>query len=74
MVKKEVSHFCHGKHLRTRNCCKGLAFSISFPIGAVPLVLPRGLFLFPKAAAKGSFKKSAVIKDCHQTSPKALLK
>ena len=29
---------------------------------------------FPKAAAKGSFKKSAEIKDCHQTSPKVLLK
>ena len=38
---------------------------------------------FPKAAAKGSFKKSVVIKDCllrtvfkdcHQTSPKVLLK
>ena len=29
---------------------------------------------FPKAAAKGSFKKRAVFKDCHQTSPKVLLK
>ena len=25
--------------------------------------------LFPKAAAKGSFEKSAVIKDCHQRLP-----
>ena len=45
MVKKEASHFCHGKHLHARDCCKGLAFPISFPIGAAPLVLPRGLFL-----------------------------
>ena len=29
---------------------------------------------FPKAAAKGSFKKSAVIKHCYQTLPKVLLK
>ena len=29
---------------------------------------------FPKAAAKGSFKKSAAIKDCHQRLPKVLLK
>ena len=29
---------------------------------------------FPKAAAKGSFKKSAVIKHCDQTLPKVLLK
>ena len=34
---------------------------------------PQG-FLFPKAAAKGSFKKSAVIKHCYQTLPKVLLK
>ena len=33
-----------------------------------------GFVLFPKAAAKGSFKKRAVFKDCHQTSPKVLLK
>ena len=35
-----------------------------------------GVFVcfFPKAAAKGSFKKRAVFKDCHQTSPKVLLK
>ena len=32
------------------------------------------LYVFPKAAAKGSFKKRAVFKDCHQTSPKVLLK
>ena len=41
------------------------------------------MVFFPKAAAKGSFKKSVVIKDCllrtvfkdcHQTSPKVLLK
>ena len=31
-------------------------------------------FFFPKAAAKGSFKKSAVIKHCYQTLPKVLLK
>ena len=29
---------------------------------------------FPKAAAKGSFKKSSVIKHCYQTLPKVLLK
>ena len=29
---------------------------------------------FPKAAAKGSLKKSAVIKHCYQTLPKVLLK
>ena len=32
------------------------------------------MVFFPKAAAKGSFKKRAVFKDCHQTSPKVLLK
>ena len=37
--------------------------------GGVVLVV-----FFPKAAAKGSFKKRAVFKDCHQTSPKVLLK
>ena len=31
-------------------------------------------FFSPKAAAKGSFKKSAVIKHCYQTLPKVLLK
>ena len=29
---------------------------------------------FPKAAAKGSFKKSAVIKHCYQILPKVLVK
>ena len=28
------------------------------------------MFFFPKAAAKGSFKKSAVIKHCYQTLPR----
>ena len=46
MVKKEANQFCHGRHLHTRGCCKGLALPISFPIGAVPLILPRGLFYF----------------------------
>ena len=32
------------------------------------------IVFFPKAAAKGSFKKSAVIKHCYQTLPKVLLK
>ena len=47
--------------------------SMSISVGGVH---QRWIFpiFFPKAAAKGSFKKSAVIKDCHQTSPKVLLK
>ena len=32
------------------------------------------VFFFPKAAAKGSFKKNAVIKHCYQTLPNFLLK
>ena len=44
------------------------------------ICLPGNIFsqipaaFFPKAAAKGSFKKSAVIKHCYQTLPKVLLK
>ena len=49
-------------------------FSLSF-FSFSKLVLFAFLFLlFPKAAAKGSFKKNAVIKHCYQTLPKVLLK
>ena len=40
--------------------------------GGILAAIPFGFF--PKAAAKGSFKKSAVIKHCYQTLPKVLLK
>lgn len=38
------------------------------------LVLFCFVCFFPKAAAQGSFEKSVVIKHCHQTLPKVLLK
>ena len=37
-------------------------------------IIQQVFWFFPKAAAKGSFKKSAVIKHCYQTLPKVLLK
>ena len=43
-------------------------------VGFHNLILLVDFRLFPKAAAKGSFKKSAVIKHCYQTLPKVLLK
>ena len=45
-----------------------------FTFAGFNLLLIAVVAFFPKAAAKGSFKKSAVIKHCYQTLPKVLLK
>ena len=51
-----------------------IGFLVDLPKNALRKYDMVAYLFFPKAAAKGSFEKSVVIKHCHQTLPKVLLK